>query len=52
MAKQDLFITHNIRQLADTLAKGKLALTLGASYVDYARYIEAGLPVKELPTPK
>ncbi len=52
IVKQDLFITRNIRQLADTLAKGKLALTLGASYVDYKRYIDAGLPVKQIPTPK
>ena len=46
LAQQDLVINQNLRQLADGLAKGKLAFTLGVSNYTYAPFIKAGLPVK------
>ncbi|MGH7774123.1 MAG: extracellular solute-binding protein, partial [Candidatus Binatia bacterium] len=49
---QDLFLSANQRQLAESLAKGKLALTIGISYYTLQPFINASLPVKPLPTPK
>ncbi|MBM4264087.1 MAG: extracellular solute-binding protein [Deltaproteobacteria bacterium] len=46
LAQQDLLINQNLRQLADGLAKGKLAFTLGLSHYTYVPFIKAGLPVK------
>jgi iron(III) transport system substrate-binding protein len=46
LAQQDLLINQNLRQLADGLAKSKLAFTLGLSHYTYAPFIKAGLPVK------
>jgi iron(III) transport system substrate-binding protein len=46
LAQQDLLINQNLRQLADGLAKGKLAFTLGLSHYTYEPFIKAGLPVK------
>ena len=44
--QQDLLITQNQRQIADALAKGKLAFTIGLSHYSYEPFIKAGLPVK------
>jgi len=52
LARQDLFISRNLRQIADALAKGKLALTLGIGYAQLEPFIKEGLPVKELPEPR
>jgi iron(III) transport system substrate-binding protein len=49
LAQQDLLITQNQRQIADALAKGKLAFTVGLSYYTYQPFIKAGLPVKPIP---
>ncbi len=49
LAQQDLLINQNLRQLADGLAKGKLAFTLGLSHYTYDPFIKAGLPVKPVP---
>lgn len=46
LARQDLLINQNLRQMADALAKGKLAFTLGLSHYTYGPFIKAGLPVK------
>ena len=46
LAQQDLLLNQNLRQLADGLAKGKLAFTLGLSHYTYEPFIKAGLPVK------
>ena len=46
LAQQDLLVNQNLRQLADGLAKGKLAFTLGLSHYTYEPFIKAGLPVK------
>jgi iron(III) transport system substrate-binding protein len=49
LAQQELVINQNLRQLADGLAKGKLAFTLGLSHYSYEPFIKAGLPVKPAP---
>ena len=50
LAQQDLFVTRNARQIADALAKGSLALTIGVGYRDFDAFLDANLPVKHLPT--
>lgn len=52
LAAQDLMIGRNQRQLAESLAKGKAAISVGLSYYVYLPFIQAGLPVKSLPAPK
>jgi ABC-type Fe3+ transport system substrate-binding protein len=52
LVRQDLFLSRNLRQIAEALAKGKLALTIGLGHTEYAPFMSAGLPVKELPTPR
>ena len=52
LVQQDLFLSRNLRQIADALAKGKLAVTIGLGRAEYEPFISAGLPVKEIPTPK
>lgn len=46
LTQQELLISQNLRQLADSLAKGKLAFTIGLSHYSYDPFIKAGLPVK------
>jgi ABC-type Fe3+ transport system substrate-binding protein len=38
-------ISPNLRQIADSLAKGKLAFTIGLSHYSYEPFLKAGLPV-------
>lgn len=52
LAQQELVITQNQRQLADSMAKGKLAFTIGLSHYTYEPFIKAGLPVKPVPRVK
>jgi len=52
LVQQDLLINQNLRQLADGLAKGKLAFTIGLSHYTYDPFIKAGLPVKPVPRVK
>ena len=52
LVQQDLLITQNQRQIADALAKGKLAFTIGLSHYSYEPFIKAGLPVKPVPNIK
>ena len=49
LTQQDLLISQNLRQLADSLAKGKLAFTIGLSHYSYNPFIKAGLPVRPVP---
>ena len=46
LAQQDLMISQNQRQIAEALAKGKLAFAIGLSHYSYEPFIKAGLPVK------
>ncbi len=49
---QKLFISRDQRQLAEALAKGKIALDVGLTYYSYVPFLKAGLPIKPLPLPK
>lgn len=49
LAKQDLKLSRNRRQLAESLAREKLAVTIGVSYYSFRSFVDAGLPVKALP---
>jgi ABC-type Fe3+ transport system substrate-binding protein len=49
LVQQDLFVSRDQRQLADALAKGKLAIGLGVSFYALEGFILANLPVKEMP---
>lgn len=48
LAAQDMFLSRDQRQLADSLAKGKTAITIGLTYYTFAPFLKAGLPVKPL----
>ena len=50
LAQQEMFVSRNARQIADSLAKGSLALTIGVGYRDFDAFLDANLPVKHLPT--
>jgi iron(III) transport system substrate-binding protein len=50
LAQQQLFVSRNARQIADALAKGRLALTIGVGFRDFDAFIDANLPVKHLAT--
>lgn len=52
LAEQDLVLSRDQRQLTDSLAKGKLVLTVGLTYYSFLPYIKVGLPIKPLPEPK
>jgi len=49
LVQQDLLISRNLRQIADALAKGKLAFTIGVSHYTYQPFVKAGLPVRPIP---
>ncbi|HEY1269325.1 MAG TPA: extracellular solute-binding protein [Candidatus Binatia bacterium] len=52
LVAQKLFLSRDLRLLAENLAKGRLAHTLGIGFTEFAPYLKAGLPVKTLPIPK
>jgi iron(III) transport system substrate-binding protein len=52
LVAQKLFVTRDLRLLADNLAKGKVAVTSGIGYSEYAPFLKAGLPVTPLPVPR
>jgi iron(III) transport system substrate-binding protein len=52
LVAQDLFLSRDQRVLAESLAKGRVALMIGLTYYSYAPFVKAGLPVKALPTMK
>jgi ABC-type Fe3+ transport system substrate-binding protein len=49
---QKLFITRDLRLLAENLARGKIAVTSGIGYSEFQPFIKANLPVAPLPVPK
>jgi iron(III) transport system substrate-binding protein len=49
---QKLFVTRDLRLLADNLAKGKIAVTSGIGYSEFYPFIKANLPVVPLSVPK
>ena len=52
LAAQEMFLSRDQRQLADSLAKGKIALTIGLTYYTFLPFLKAGLPIKPLPDMK
>jgi ABC-type Fe3+ transport system substrate-binding protein len=52
LAEQNLFLSRDQRVLAESLAKGKIALVVGLTYYSFVPYLKAGLPVKPLPNPR
>jgi ABC-type Fe3+ transport system substrate-binding protein len=52
LVEQDLFLTRDLRQLADALAKGKLALAFGLGRSQTEPFVKAGLPIKPAPVTK
>jgi ABC-type Fe3+ transport system substrate-binding protein len=51
LVQQDLFLSRNLRQIADALAKGRLAVALGIGYAQTEPFMKAGLPIRKLPEP-
>ena len=49
---QKLFITRDLRLLAENLAREKIAVTSGIGYSEFQPFIKANLPVIPLPVPK
>jgi iron(III) transport system substrate-binding protein len=49
---QKLFVTRDLRLLAENLAKGKIAVTSGIGYSEFLPFIKANLPLSPLPMPK
>lgn len=52
LVAQKLFVTRNLRLLAENLAKGKIAVTSGIGYSEFLPFIKANLAVTPLPVPK
>jgi iron(III) transport system substrate-binding protein len=48
LAAQDLFISRDGKQLADSMSKGSLAFNLGQSQRFIEPYLKAGIPIKPL----
>jgi len=49
LVAQDLYLGRDQRVLAESLAKGRVAVIIGLSYYSYLPFLKAGLPLKPLP---
>jgi len=49
LLEQNLLLQMERRVLADSLAKGKIAITIGPSYYTFVSFIKAGIPIKPFP---
>jgi iron(III) transport system substrate-binding protein len=49
LVAQDLYLGRDQRLLAESLAKGRVAVTIGLSYYSFLPFLKAGLPIKTLP---
>jgi ABC-type Fe3+ transport system substrate-binding protein len=49
LVAQDLYLGRDQRVLAESLAKGRIAVMIGLSYYSYLPFLKAGLPIKPLP---
>ena len=49
LVAQDLFLGRDQRVLAESLAKGRVAVMIGLSYYSYLPFLKAALPIKTLP---
>lgn len=52
IVQQELFLSRDLRQIADALAKSKLAIGIGIGYAQVEPFAKSGLPVKKVPPPK
>jgi ABC-type glycerol-3-phosphate transport system substrate-binding protein len=52
LVRQELFITRDLRQLADALAKGKVSIAFGLGRSQADPFVSAGLPLKPVPAPQ
>jgi iron(III) transport system substrate-binding protein len=52
LAGQKLLLGRDQRVLAESLARGKIALVVGLSYYSILPFAKAGLPVKSVPIPR
>jgi len=50
LVAQDLYLGRDQRLLAESLAKGRVAVMIGLSYYSFLPFLKAGLPIKTLPT--
>jgi ABC-type Fe3+ transport system substrate-binding protein len=48
----EVMVARTRRVLADSLAKGKLAITIGVSFYSLSPFLKAGLPIEPLPIPE
>jgi iron(III) transport system substrate-binding protein len=49
LTEQFSLIGADRRQVADSLAKGTIAISIGPTYYSFVSYVKSGLPVKALP---
>jgi len=49
LVAQDLYLGRDQRLLAESLARGRVAVTIGLSYYSFLPFLKAGLPIKTLP---
>ncbi len=49
LVEQISFIAADRRQVADSLARGTIAISIGPTYYSFVSYVKSGLPVKPLP---
>ena len=52
LVQQELFLTRDLRQLGDALAKGKIGIAFGLGRSQADPFVDAGLPLKPVPAPK
>jgi ABC-type Fe3+ transport system substrate-binding protein len=52
LAGQKLFLSRDQRVLAESLAKGKVAVVVGLSYYSFLPFVKAGLPLKPISIPR
>ena len=52
LAAQDLTLSRDQRLLGESLARGRLALTVGLSFYSLAPFLKAGQPIRPLPEAK
>ncbi len=52
LSEQKLFLSRDQRVLAESLARGKIALVAGLSYYSFLPFAKVGLPVKSVSIPR
>lgn len=52
LVQHDLFLSRDLRQIGDALAKGKVVVSVGVGYSQLEPFLKSGLPLRQLPPPK